>query len=85
MSTEQSTTYLVLADVTVSSDGGHLMIQHAQYWVKAPTKQTAATACSRDLKKQAATLAVKIVRVVAIEQWGKEYFPVLCYDGFENL
>ncbi len=73
--------YLVLADVTVSNDGGHLAIRHEQFWVRAAHKQKAASICANHCKTTdeipEEVMAVKVVRVVAIEQWGKDYFPVI--------
>ena len=68
---------MVLVDLTVSSDGGHLSIVHQQFWVHAGSKQRAAIQCVRHTKSIDGVLASRVIRVVAIEQWGEDYFTVL--------
>ena len=72
-------TYLVLCDVTLSTDGGRLSLQHQVYWVTATDKQKAATLAAHALKAVATTtyIAHKITHVVAQRDWGNEYFPTV--------
>ena len=68
--------FLVIVDVTTSTDGGHVQLLHQNFWVEAENKQAAAASAAVATKelKGNSYVAHNIAYVVSKADWGHKYF-----------
>jgi len=73
---ENTATFLVLAEHTHSEDGGHVRVLVECAWVRAPAKRVAAAAYAKRFKT-GSVVSVRVLRVLGTADWGREYFPLV--------